>query len=120
MSKFIPCELVKSICTEKTRKEHDKNEPPNRSPNISPHKIPYQILYVSVKRDFQCPRDLLVAEMRYFSEYLSTDAQRWEEVDISVHCDVQIFNWLMKYVKRNSMETMGMVMPKLGEVLSIL
>lgn len=40
--------------------------------------------------------------MKYFAEYLSTDAQRWEEVDISVHCDVQIFDWLMKYVKRQS------------------
>lgn len=38
--------------------------------------------------------------MRYFAEYLSVEAQRWEEVDISVHCDVQIFDWLMKYVKR--------------------
>ena len=40
--------------------------------------------------------------MKYFAEYLSTDAQRWEEVDISVHCDVQIFEWLMKYVKRST------------------
>ncbi|KAJ8312380.1 hypothetical protein KUTeg_009753 [Tegillarca granosa] len=55
-----------------------------------------------IKQDFHCPRDLLVQEMKYFAEYLSTDAQRWEEVDISVHCDVQIFDWLMKYVKRQS------------------
>ncbi|GFR58686.1 hypothetical protein ElyMa_000037800 [Elysia marginata] len=57
-----------------------------------------------VKKDFHCPRDLLVQEMKYFAEYLSTDAQRWEEVDISVHCDVQIFDWLIKYVKRGSKE----------------
>ena len=42
--------------------------------------------------------------MRYFAEYLSTDSQRMEEVDISVHCDVQIFDWLMKYVKRSTRE----------------
>ena len=42
--------------------------------------------------------------MRYFAEYLSVEAQRWEEVDISVHCDVQIFDWLMKYVKRKLQE----------------
>ena len=53
-----------------------------------------------MKQDFTCPRDLLINEMRYFAEYLSVEAQRWEEVDISVHCDVQIFDWLMKYVKR--------------------
>ncbi|KAI0220956.1 hypothetical protein LSAT2_027582 [Lamellibrachia satsuma] len=56
----------------------------------------------NLKQDFNCQRDLLVSEMRYFAEYLSTDAHRWEEVDISVHCDVQIFDWLMKFVKRSS------------------
>ncbi|XP_078452580.1 SANT and BTB domain regulator of class switch recombination isoform X2 [Lampetra fluviatilis] len=55
-----------------------------------------------VKRDFSCPRQLLVQEMRYFSEYLSMEAQRWEDVDISVHCDAHIFDWLMRYVKRNT------------------
>ena len=54
-----------------------------------------------VTRDFTCPRDLLVNEMKYFSEYLSTDSQRMEEVDISVHCDILIFDWLLKYVKRS-------------------
>lgn len=50
--------------------------------------------------------------MKYFAEYLSTDAQRWEEVDISVHCDVQIFDWLMKYVKRGSKDVPDK--PRLG------
>lgn len=58
--------------------------------------------------------------MRYFAEYLSVEAQRWEEVDISVHCDVQIFDWLMKYVKRGlhdkSKSGMEEKKPKLGNV----
>ncbi|XP_072121400.1 LOW QUALITY PROTEIN: SANT and BTB domain regulator of class switch recombination [Mobula birostris] len=54
----------------------------------------------NLKRDFVCPRNLLVSEMKYFAEYLSVDAQRWQEVDISVHCDVHIFAWLMSYVKK--------------------
>ncbi|XP_069810272.1 SANT and BTB domain regulator of class switch recombination isoform X2 [Dendropsophus ebraccatus] len=76
----------------------------------------------NLREDFVCPRDLLVSEMKYFAEYLSTDAQRWEEVDISVHCDVQIFNWLIKYVKRNSNESDQEDVPKLepGNVISIL
>jgi len=57
--------------------------------------------------------------MRYFAEYLSVEAQRWEEVDISVHCDVQIFDWLMKYVKRRlhdkNKSTSEERKPKLGE-----
>ncbi|XP_075719116.1 SANT and BTB domain regulator of class switch recombination isoform X2 [Rhinoderma darwinii] len=76
----------------------------------------------NLREDFGCPRDLLISEMKYFAEYLSTDAQRWEEVDISVHCDVQIFNWLIKYVKRNSNECDKQDVPKLepGNVISIL
>lgn len=73
-----------------------------------------------VKEDFTCPRDLLITEMRYFAEYLSVEAQRWEEVDISVHCDVQIFDWLMKYVKRGlhdkSKSGMEEKKPKLGKL----
>ena len=69
----------------------------------------------AVKQDFTCPRDLLVQEMCYFAEYLSTDSQRMEEVDISVHCDVQIFDWLIKYVKRSTRENNGG--PALGRTL---
>ena len=69
-----------------------------------------------VKQDFLCPRDLLVSEMKYFAEYLSLEPQRWEEVDISVHCDVQIFDWLMKYVRRDATNSDDKV-PKLGKLL---
>ena len=74
---------------------------------LSPSRRPNMVIHVcdeakNLKQDFVCPRDLLVNEMRYFAEYLSVDAQRWEEVDISVHCDVQIFDWLMNYVKRSA------------------
>ncbi|XP_077437496.1 SANT and BTB domain regulator of class switch recombination isoform X2 [Vanacampus margaritifer] len=72
----------------------------------------------NLKQDFTCPRDLLVKEMRYFAEYLSMDSQRWEEVDISVHCDVQIFDWLMNYVRRNSSKDKPRLEP--SNVISIL
>lgn len=52
--------------------------------------------FVTVKRDFVCPREILVQEMHYFAEYLSSDTQLWDEVDISVHCDVPVFDWLMR------------------------
>uniref|UniRef100_A0A8C3IUN0 SANT and BTB domain regulator of CSR n=1 Tax=Chrysemys picta bellii TaxID=8478 RepID=A0A8C3IUN0_CHRPI len=76
----------------------------------------------NLKEDFVCPRDLLISEMKYFAEYLSVDAQRWEEVDISVHCDVHIFDWLIRYVKRNTKEYEVYEIPALepGNVISIL
>uniref|UniRef100_A0A2C9LIL3 SANT and BTB domain-containing protein n=1 Tax=Biomphalaria glabrata TaxID=6526 RepID=A0A2C9LIL3_BIOGL len=91
----------------------DKEKQSASKENIQRREIglkgPVMVIHVcdegkNLKKDFQCPRDLLVQEMRYFSEYLSTDAQRWEDVDISVHCDVQIFDWLMHYVKRGTKE----------------
>ncbi|XP_059160884.1 SANT and BTB domain regulator of class switch recombination-like [Physella acuta] len=89
------------------------------------HKGPIMVIHVcdegkNLKKDFQCPRDLLVQEMKYFAEYLSTDAQRWEEVDISVHCDVQIFDWLIKYVKRGTKEVTEEPKLEANNVVSIL
>jgi len=57
-----------------------------------------------VKKDFACPRDLIVEEMRYFADYLSTGVQVYDDVDISVHCDIGIFDWLMQYTKRGLFE----------------
>jgi hypothetical protein len=72
-----------------------------------------------IKRDFTCPRDLLLKEMKYFTNNLNLNGsgstagsnasstslyKRLDEMDISVHCDVNIFDWLMRYVKRNLKE----------------
>lgn len=60
--------------------------------------------FLAAKREFHCPRSVLVKEMRYFSEYLSSDSLLSEEVDISVHCDIPVFEWLMRYAKRGLYE----------------
>ena len=62
------------------------------------------------KKDFTCPRDVIVQEMRYFAGHLSADLHFYDDVDISVHCDVGIFDWLMQYTKRGLLEdTVGNV-----------
>jgi Domain of unknown function (DUF3342) len=35
--------------------------------------------------------------MKYFEKYLA-DQKSLDEIDISVHCDISIFEWLMNYV----------------------
>lgn len=35
--------------------------------------------------------------MKYFEKYL-TDNTSGNDIDISVHCDVKIFDWLVKYI----------------------
>jgi hypothetical protein len=57
----------------------------------------------SLSRDFCCKRDLLVVHMKYFQKFLgvndnNNNANGYEDIDISVHCDVEIFEWLMTYI----------------------
>ncbi|KNC30373.1 hypothetical protein FF38_02690 [Lucilia cuprina] len=51
----------------------------------------------NTSKDFVCPQSLLVSKMGYFADV--TAGQKLEDMDISVHCDIQIFEWLMKWVK---------------------
>lgn len=52
-------------------------------------------------KDFSCPQKLLVSKMGYFADV--TAGQRLEDMDISVHCDLQIFEWLMRWVKKDAL-----------------
>lgn len=47
--------------------------------------------------DFFCPQELLIRKMGYFATLASN--QKLEDMDISVHCDIQVFDWLMKWIK---------------------
>ena len=60
----------------------------------------YFIYNWQVKRDFYCKKSLLVREMKYFTPYLSDDTNEDEYTEIDVHCDVQVFEWLMNYITR--------------------
>uniref|UniRef100_U3IE77 SANT and BTB domain regulator of CSR n=1 Tax=Anas platyrhynchos platyrhynchos TaxID=8840 RepID=U3IE77_ANAPP len=107
--------------------ESEKGPVHNSGENTDESQGPNMVIHVcdeakNLKEDFVCPRDLLISEMKYFAEYLSVDAQRWEEVDISVHCDVHIFDWLIRYVKRNTKDCEANDMPTLepANVISIL
>ncbi|XP_072783497.1 SANT and BTB domain regulator of class switch recombination isoform X1 [Taeniopygia guttata] len=107
--------------------ESEKDPVHNSGESTDETQGPNMVIHVcdeakNLKEDFVCPRDLLISEMKYFAEYLSVDAQRWEEVDISVHCDVHIFDWLIRYVKRNSKKSEANEIPTLepSNVISIL
>ena len=51
-----------------------------------------------VNKNFDCEKELLVTHMKYFEKYL-TEATSVDDIDISVHCDIKIFEWLMKYLQ---------------------
>lgn len=52
-----------------------------------------------MNKDFRCDKQLLVSNMKYFEKYLS-DSKSSDDIDISVHCDINIFDWLMKYIHK--------------------
>ncbi|XP_054886269.1 SANT and BTB domain regulator of class switch recombination isoform X3 [Poeciliopsis prolifica] len=120
-SKSLPAGRGGTVEKKETQVSVEEDEKPQKPGDLN------MVIHVcdetkNLKQDFTCPRDLLVKEMRYFAEYLSVDQQRWEEVDISVHCDVQIFDWLMNYVRRNSAGEGNKDKPRLepSNVISIL
>lgn len=51
-----------------------------------------------MQKDFTIERALLTKHMKYFQKCLK-DIPLNEEIDISVHCDAQIFEWLIKYIE---------------------
>jgi len=59
--------------------------------------------------------------MKYFEKYL-TEATSVDDIDISVHCDIKIFEWLMKYLKQKENDSQDETGPKLDikNVISIL
>ena len=36
--------------------------------------------------------------MKYFEKFLADNESGYDDIDISVHCDVEIFEWLMNYI----------------------
>jgi hypothetical protein len=59
----------------------------------------------SKRKEFLCSRTVLVAHMKYFEKFLSqTDFENENEICITVHCDLEVFEWLMAYVHQSELE----------------
>lgn len=56
------------------------------------------------KRDFIFSRGLLVKYMKYFEKCLKKIAET-DEIDISIHCDAEIFQWLLNYIEKEEEES---------------
>jgi len=63
----------------------------------------------NIQREFACERKRLLEEMKYFEEYLSpskncsiddenSELKSHPQVEISVHCDVFVFEWLVRWI----------------------
>jgi hypothetical protein len=65
-----------------------------------------------INKDFTCEKELLVQHMKYFDKYL-TESTSVDDIDISVHCDIKIFEWLMKYLKHKDFLKTQVISPTL-------
>uniref|UniRef100_UPI00358FD79E adenylate kinase 7-like n=1 Tax=Myxine glutinosa TaxID=7769 RepID=UPI00358FD79E len=52
-----------------------------------------------IERDFWCQREVLLQGMPYFSDLLSNESCDQDNIEISFHCDVYIFEWLIDYLQ---------------------
>ncbi|XP_068203961.1 SANT and BTB domain regulator of class switch recombination isoform X2 [Palaemon carinicauda] len=107
-SNALPSSYMPSSTPPRPSKEDLRATPPVSLPlRGMPDKSPGIIIHVcdearGLRQDFTCPRDLLIHHIGYFADV--TAGQRLEDVDISVHCDVSIFEWLLRWVKQGMTE----------------
>ncbi|XP_012535145.1 uncharacterized protein KIAA1841 homolog [Monomorium pharaonis] len=83
-----------------THKERDK-EKNKMNRKLSENEVEIHVCDEdkNIRKNFRCPQKLLIQKMCYFADV--TAGQKLDEIDISVHCDVVIFDWLMRWVKKD-------------------
>ncbi|XP_076242710.1 uncharacterized protein LOC143184398 [Calliopsis andreniformis] len=96
LSNNIETKAVASIVHKEKDKDKSKSNKKSMENEVEIHVYDEE---KNIKKNFHCPQKLLIQKMRYFADV--TTGQKLEEIDISVHCDVVIFDWLMRWVKKD-------------------
>lgn len=53
----------------------------------------------NLKKNYICKKEVLLSEMKYFDTKLRLDEPS-EDIDITVQCDLDVFEWLMKFIRK--------------------
>lgn len=87
---------------ESPQQTNSRPDPP--PPQPTPDHITIRVIDDAhgLTKNFICPASLLLTSMTYFRDNLSSYQDNWQEIDISVHCDLQVFSWLMQYIMSSS------------------
>lgn len=98
---FRPDESMTS-CSPASSSSRSSNKATNKSQEIGPVMV---LIHVhdearKVTKDFECERELLLKEMPYFKNYLQDEGEGGGDVNILVHCDMKVFDWLLQYAKQ--------------------
>jgi hypothetical protein len=68
-------------------------------------------------KDFSCRQSVLLKGMGYFSR-VTVKGQRLQDMDISVHCEIGIFDWLLQWIHHDQgqMESSTVPEPSIGKL----
>jgi len=69
-----------------------------------------------VTKNFICNKERLLSHMKFFNRF-KAEGTKLEDLDISIHCDINIFEWLMLYLHNPSTQKLSI---KSTNVVSIL
>ena len=75
---------------------------------------------VGQSSDFTCSRAEIVAHMKYFERFLGDSGAEGcdpDDVDISVHCDISVFEWLVKYMRSPTTSAAALAVPSVVSIL---
>ena len=76
---------------------------------------------VGQSSDFTCSRAEIVKHMKYFERFLGESAASKscdpDDVDISVHCDISVFEWLVKYMRSPNTGAATLAVPSVISIL---
>jgi hypothetical protein len=75
---------------------------------------------VGQSSDFTCSRSEIVQHMKYFERFLGDSAVQScdpDDVDISVHCDISVFEWLVKYMRSPHTSAATLTVPSVVSIL---
>ena len=53
-----------------------------------------------IKKDIKCKWAMLLKHMKYFEHYLKKE-NSVDLIDISIQCDIKIFDWLLRFADFN-------------------
>ena len=64
-------------------------------------KIPIKVIDDAHKqeKDYEIEKDVIMKFLHYF-EQPSLDGNRIEDIDVSIHCDIKVFEWLINYIQQ--------------------
>jgi hypothetical protein len=103
-----PSQRLSSLGRADSSSRSSLNKLPFKSPESFVLNSDFTVIHVidenkNKQKDFKCSLAILLKHMKYFEKHLKS-SESTDDIDISVHCDVLIFEWLLNYIENGEKE----------------